>query len=160
MIILVIPVTICLLISAKVGNEIGHAKIIKISAFVFFAAPLLSFFSFHFVMFTVCNLVLPCSAFAMSLVPIFTCMYSYFHKNKSLVTAMAIGSFSIGAIVWNLAVTLAINSDNIIPEIKTEDPNLNFFMKDISDKVPKTINYAYLGSGILFLIGSFLISFN
>lgn len=73
---------------------------------------------------------------------------------------MAIGSFSIGAIVWNLAVTLAINSDNIIPEIKTEDPNLNFFMKDISDKVPKTINYAYLGSGILFLIGSFLISFN
>jgi len=115
MIILVIPVTICLIISAKVSHQIGYVKIIRISALIFFTVPLLSFFSFHFVLFTICNLVIPCSAFAMALVPIFTCMYSYFNKNKSLVTAMAIGSFSIGAIAWNFVVTLAINSDNIIP---------------------------------------------
>lgn len=152
--------TICLILSAKIGNKIGHVKIIKISAFIFIVAPLFSFFSFHFVMFTIFNLILPCSAFAMALVPLFTCMYSYYSQNKSVATAMSIGSFSIGAIVWNIAITLSINPDNIIPEIRTEDPNLNFFMKDIADKVPKSMNYAYLGSGILFLVGSLLINYN
>jgi hypothetical protein len=127
MIILVIPVTICLVIAAKVGSMIGYARSIRIFAYVYFLTPLLSFFNFHFVTFMLCNLLLPCSAFSLAIVPIFHCMYSHFGHSKSLATGAVICSFGIGAIVWNLVATITINPENVVPDIQTPDPSLNFF---------------------------------
>lgn len=160
MILLVGPVALCLIFSAKICSYYGHVNVIRVSAVVFLFAPLGTFLSFDFVTFALCNLILPCSAFAMSLVPMFACMYSYAGKNKSLVTALAIGSLSIGAICWNLGVTIAINPENIIPDIETDDPNLLFFTQDISQRVPKAINFSYLLTGIFYVLGSLMVSYN
>lgn len=109
MIILVIPVILCLFISTKIASKIGHALLIRICAISYLVIPLLSFFKFNFVMFILCNMIGPCCSFTLSLIPLFYCMYSYYGKSKNLATALVIGSFSIGAIVWNLVSTLSIN---------------------------------------------------
>lgn len=127
MIILVIPVTICLIISTKVAHCVGYERMIRLCSIAYVILPLLSFISFRFEIFLFCNLLLPCSAYALSLVPIFHCMYSHYAHNKSLATGAAICSFGLGAIIWNLVATLAINPDNTVPDIETADPNFNFF---------------------------------
>lgn len=109
MIILVIPVIFCLFISTKVANKIGYVQLIRICAISYLIIPLFSYFNFSFIMFVLCNMLGPCCSFTLSLIPLFNCMYSYYDKNKNLATAFVIGSFSIGAIVWNLAATLSIN---------------------------------------------------
>ncbi len=119
MILLVIPVTICLIIATKVSLYFGHERLIRFCAIAYLILPLLSFLSFRFEIFVFCNLLAPCSAFALSLVPIFHCLYSHYGNNKSLATGAVICSFGLGAIVWNLVSTLAINPENIIPDIPT-----------------------------------------
>lgn len=109
MIILVIPCAICLAISTKVAHLVGYARLIRYCSIVYLILPLASFFNFSFWMFVLFNMVIPCSAFALSLVPIFHCMYSHFSENKSLATGLAICSFGLGAIVWNLVATFTIN---------------------------------------------------
>lgn len=109
MIILVIPVTICLIIATKVSHYVGNARLIRFCALAYLILPLISFLSFRFEIFIIFSLLAPCSAFALSLVPIFHCLYSHYGNNKSLATGAAICSFGLGAIVWNLVATLAIN---------------------------------------------------
>lgn len=54
-------------------------------------------------------------------------MYSHFGQSKSMATGAAIFSFGIGSVIWNLIITMAVNPENIIPDIKTSDPNMSFF---------------------------------
>lgn len=119
MIILVIPVTICLIIATKVSQCVGNERLIKICAIAYLILPLISFLSFRFEIFVICNLLAPCSAFALSLVPIFHCLYSHYGHSKSIATGAVICSFGLGAIVWNLVATLSINPENIVPDIPT-----------------------------------------
>ena len=48
MIILVIPVTICLIIATKVSQCVGNARLIRLCAICYLILPLFSFFSFRF----------------------------------------------------------------------------------------------------------------
>lgn len=106
------------------------------------------------------SILIPLSGFALSFIPIFHCMYSHFGQSKSMATGAAIFSFGMGSVIWNLIITMAVNPENIIPDIKTADPNLSFFPQEIADKIPRTLNYVYLINGILFVIASFLITKN
>ena len=87
-------------------------------------------------------------------------MYSHYVENKSLATGAAICSFGLGAIVWNLVATFAINPENTVPDIETDDPSLNYFPEDIANRVPRTINFIYLASGIMFILAAQLITSN
>lgn len=125
--ILTIPVGISLIIATKVAARFGYEKCIRICAIQFLLVPLICFYDFSFVVFGVFSLLIPLSGFALSLIPIFHCMYSHFGNSKSKATGGAIFSFGIGSIFWNMFITLAINPDNTIPDIKTPDPNFSFF---------------------------------
>lgn len=105
-------------------------------------------------------MVLACSAIALSLPPLFHCMYSHYADKKSLATGVAICSFGFGAIFWNALMTMLVNPDNIVPDIESGDPNLNFFTNEISNRVPRATNIMYLGSGILYFLGSLLVTNN
>lgn len=160
MIILVIPCTLCLIISTKIAHLVGYARLIRWCAIAYLVLPLFSFFNFSFELFIFCNLIAPCSAFSLSLVPIFHCLYSHYAEHKSLATGAAICSFGLGAIVWNLIATFAINPENVVPDIETGDPNLNFFPEDIANRMPRALNYIFLTSGIMFFLASQLITSN
>lgn len=119
LILTVIPVVIAFIISTKIATKIGYVKLVKISALGYMCFPLLTFIHFDFITFFLFNMLAPCVFFTFSFVPTFSCLYSHFGNGKSLATAVVIGSFSIGAVVWNLIVTLAINPDNLIPDVAT-----------------------------------------
>lgn len=160
MIILVIPVTICLIISTKLANWVGYVKLIRLCGIGYLVLPLFSFINFNFVIFILCNLIAPACTFTLSLIPMFNCMYSHYGKNKSLATGLVICSFSVGAIVWNIVATMAINPDNTVPDVDTDDPHLKFFPQEITQRVPRTMNYVYLISGLMFFGAIWLISKN
>lgn len=111
-VIVVIPIICCFFISTHISNIIGYIFLIRISAVMLFIFPLFSFISFNFVIFFLCNLVIPSCAFSLCFIPLFHCLYSYYNENKNLATGVVFGSFSLGAIVWNLVATLFINPDN------------------------------------------------
>ena len=140
MIILVIPCTICLIISTKVASRVGYDTLIRYCAFVYLFLPLPTFFFFNFEAFIFFKLIAPCASFALSLVPLFHCLYSHFPKNKSLATGAVICSLGLGAIIWNFIFTFAINPENVVPDIETNDPNLNYFPEDIANRLPLTMN--------------------
>jgi hypothetical protein len=105
-------------------------------------------------------MIAPTCAFTLSLIPLFNCLYSYYGNNKNLATGLVIGSFSLGAITWNILSTILINPDNLIPNIPSNDPSFYFFPKEVADRVPKSSNLIYFISGVLVLIGAFLVSKN
>jgi MFS family permease len=160
MIILVIPVILCLFFSTTIANKIGYLKLIRICAFVYFIFPIVSFFNFNLIVFVICLMIAPTCAFTLSLIPLFNCLYSYYGTNKNLVTGLVIGSFSLGAIIWNLIATILINPDNLIPNVRSKDPSLSFFPQEVADRVPRSSNIIYFISGILVLIGAFLVNKN
>lgn len=127
MIILVFPVIFCLFISTRLANKIGYVKLIRICSIFYLLLPLISFFNFSFIFFMLFNMIAPACSFTLTLIPLFHCMYSYFGKSKNLTTAMIIGSFSIGAIAWNLIATISINPDNLIPDVPSGEAELNWF---------------------------------
>jgi MFS family permease len=160
MIILVIPVIICLFISTKIANKIGYIKLIRICACIYFIFPLVSFFNFHLIVFVLCLMIAPTCSFTLSLIPLFNCLYSYYGNNKNLVTGLVIGSFSLGAIIWNLISTILINPDNLIPNIPSTSSSLYFFPEEVADRVPKSSTFIYFLSGILVMAGAFLVNKN
>lgn len=95
----------------------GYVRLIRICAVAYLILPLFSFINFNLIIFVLCNLIAPASTFTLSLIPIFNCMYSHYGNNKSLATGMVICSFSVGAIVWNIISTMAINPDNTVPDV-------------------------------------------
>lgn len=127
MFLLIIPVSFCLIYATKIAGRIGYEKCIRICAIQFLLIPLACFFSYSFVMFMLFSILIPLSGLALSFIPIFHCMYSHFGQSKSMATGAAIFSFGIGSVIWNLIITMAVNPENIIPDIKTSDPNLSFF---------------------------------
>ena len=135
---MVIPVAVCLAISIKVAHCVGFVKLIRYCAVVYLLVPLLMFIDFNFVMFLVCDVVIAASVYALTLPPLFHCLYSHCSEYKSMATGIVIGSFSLGAIFWNIVITLVINPDNTIPDIDSGDPNLTFFPQEISSRVPLT----------------------
>lgn len=115
--ILTIPVGVCLIIATKVAARFGYERCIRVCAIQFLLVPLICFFNFSFVVFMIFGLLIPLSGFALSLIPMFHCMYSHFGQSKSMATGAAIFSFGIGSIFWNFIITMAINPDNTIPDI-------------------------------------------
>jgi MFS family permease len=160
MIILLLPVIICLVVSTKVADRIGYVQLIKISSVMYFVFPLVSFFNFSLIVFLLCNMIIPTCSFTLSLIPLFNCMYSYYGDNKNFVTGLVIGSFSLGAIVWNIVATMWINPDNLIPDIKSDETELMFFGREVADRVPRATNIIYLVSGILVMVGALLVEKN
>ena len=160
LIFVVVPVVLTFIISTKIAAKVGHVNLVRISAICYTVFPLISIIDFNFFTFLICNMIAPSVFFTSSFVPTFTCIYSYYEKNKSLATAIVIGSFSLGAVLWNLFVTLAINPDNIIPDVATNDPNLNFFPKEVIDRVPLIVHLVYAISGAIFILGSLVIKYN
>jgi MFS family permease len=120
MVIIVIPVICCFFLSPHIANKIGYVLLIRICAISFLLFPLLSFVNFNFVSFFICNMVIPSCTFSLSFIPLFHCMYSYNNQHKNLATAIIFGSFSLGAITWNVIATLFINPDNLIPNIPSD----------------------------------------
>jgi MFS family permease len=158
MIILVIPVILCLFISTTIANKIGYLLLIRICAIIYFIFPLVSFFNFSLVVFVICLMIAPTCAFTLSLIPLFNCLYSYYGTNKNLVTGLVIGSFSLGAIIWNLIATILINPDNLIPNVQSHDSKLMLFPKEVADRVPRSSNIIYFISGVLVVVGAFLVN--
>lgn len=160
LVVTIIPIVIAFIVSTKIALKVGYTKLIKISALGYALSPLVTFIHFDFITFFFFTMLIPSIFFTFSFVSTFSCIYSHFGNGKSLATAILLGSFSIGAVVWNLAVTLAINPENTIPDISTDNPNLSYFPEEVAERVPTTFHIIYTISGAMFILGSLLISFN
>lgn len=117
LIVTIIPIVVAFIFAAKIANKVGYSNFIKICALGYTLFPLLTFIDFNFFVFFMFSMLIPSIFFVFSFVSTLSCIYSHFGNVKSLMTAIIFGSYSIGAVIWNLIVTLAINPDNIVPNI-------------------------------------------
>ena len=151
LVVTIIPIIIAFILSNKIALKVGYTKLIKISALGYALSPLVTFIHFNFFIFFLFMMLIPSIFFIFSFVSTFSCIYSHFGKGKSLATAILLGSFSIGAMTWNLIVTLAINPENKTPNVPTDNPNFSYFSEEVAMRVPTIYHLIYSFSGAIFI---------
>lgn len=101
------------------------------------------------------SIIIPASMLGMSIVPIMNCIWTQFPDSKNKMTAIIVFFYGAGSMLWNIIFLHQINPLNREATIK--DGDLYFFDKDVTKNVYSTGKYAFLFSGMLFVIGSCLL---
>ena len=153
----VIPMSIIILIAPALSNRFGYEFVIKVCAFVFLLSPQALNFGDSLILITVFAILLPATAFAVSTIPIFNCMWTQFPLNKNTITSLAVTCFAVGTIFWNFLFTIIVNPHNLDTEIYDESTGMGFFGEEVSSNVMKALIGNYTAAGFMFTIGSFLI---
>lgn len=68
---------------------------------MYLISGLISYIFFNVYTMMIFCLLIPVLGFSLSIVPMFTCLYSHFLEDKNKVTAFAVITFGVGAILWN-----------------------------------------------------------
>ena len=71
----------------------------------------------------------------MYMIPL-VCGWDYFPERRGLVTGVVVGAYGIGSAIFNQIARAIVNPGNVLPTIKSKDPDLKFFTPDIANHVP------------------------
>ena len=74
---MVVPVIFCLFFSIKIAIRVGYVNLVKFCAVTYLIVPLVMWINFNFILFTLCNLIIPASLVGLVLPPLFHCLYSH-----------------------------------------------------------------------------------
>ena len=103
-------------------------------------------------------MIVPTTAFTISMVPIFYCLWTQFPLDKNKVTSLAVVCFGLGGIIWNYLFMILVNPNNEKATIVDEKTHMIFFGEGVTQNVLSAMRIGYFISGVLFVIGSFLVT--
>jgi hypothetical protein len=154
MLVSVIPMVIALVFATNLCNRYGYEFVLRVCSFIFFLAPLVNLICFRLDTFVIFSIIIPGSMFALGSVPILNCMWTQFPESKNRITAALVVAFGVGSIVWNLLFMHMINPTN---EAAVEHGDISYFSQKVSQNVRKTAIIGFAITGVLSIIGSWMI---
>jgi hypothetical protein len=91
---------------------VGYKNAIRLAAILFTLSPMVLNLALNKLTFTIFWLVMPLIAFCLGAIPIVNCLWTQFPRDLSKVSGLAVMSFSIGMILWNLVFVFIANPNN------------------------------------------------
>ena len=152
---IVVPTSLIILIAPAISNRIGYELTIKLCGWIFLVSPQLLIMKTTVLTTWIFGLLIPCSCFAVSTIPLFNCMWTQFPQHRNKVTSVAVTCFSLGGILWNTLFTILVNPNNLKTTI--EEEGMQFFSEDVSNLVIPVFRGLFVISGIMFVTGSYYI---
>ena len=108
----IVPSVFAMLVSTTLTKMFGYKSVIRISGLVFALVPCIINLKLNLFILGFCYLLIPISCLSISSVAIINCLWSQFSKHLNKVTGIAVLSFSLGSIVFNLLFATFTNPNN------------------------------------------------
>ena len=150
--------SILILFAAKLVEMFGAERVIRVCSTIFFLSPLLINLKFTIVNLVLFCMIIPTTAFAISMVPIFYCLWTQFPESKNKATSLAVVCFGLGGIIWNYLFMILVNPNNEKATVLDETAKMVFFGESVTKNVLSALRIGYFISGAIFVIGSFLVT--
>lgn len=157
---IVVPMSLFILAAPKLADLLGHERMIKICAGVFFLSPFLLHYKFNLFILTIFCFLIPTAFFAISTIPTFYCIWTHFPQSRNKATSVAVVCFALGGIFWNYLFMVLVNPQNLSPAIVDEKVGMVFFGHEVTQNLEYAVFVGYFISGVMFVMGSLLITVN
>lgn len=108
----IVPSVIAMLIATTLSRKFGYKLVIRACGLLFAVVPLIVNLKINLFVLGFCYLLLPVSLLSISSVAVLNCLWSQFPKHLNKVSGIAVLSFSLGSIVFNLLFVTFTNPNN------------------------------------------------
>ena len=154
---IILPISVFILFAPKLVEMFGAERVTRTCSIIFFISPLLINLKFTILNLVIFCMIVPTTAFAISMVPIFYCLWTQFPVSKNKATSLAVVCFGLGGIIWNYLFMMLVNPNNEKATIYEDSTHMIFFDEKVTKNVLSALRVGYLISGATFVIGSFLV---
>jgi hypothetical protein len=117
-----IPLLVTVPMANPFARWVGYQRAIRLCAVIFLLSPMVINLELNLTTFVVFWMVIPITCFMLSGIPLINCLWTQFPRHLNKVSGIAILTFSLGLIFWNLLFMMVVNPENEKSEM---DPNIN-----------------------------------
>jgi len=108
----IVPSVFAMLIATTLAKIFGYKTVIRVCGLIFALVPYIINIKINLFVLGFCFLLVPISCLSISSVAVLNCLWSQFSKHLNKVSGIAVLSFSLGSIVFNLLFVTFTNPNN------------------------------------------------
>jgi len=150
----VIPLSIILVLSNKICEQLGTIKTIQLCSIIFFISQFAIYINFSLITFVIFTLIVPVSCITVAIIPTLNLIWSHFSSIKSICTAVNLVFLGLGTILWNISFIALVNPNN--EEAVIDSSQNPLFSSNVSRKIERATKIIIFICSLIFIGGAYL----